>query len=200
LVVGPALGRDMTPEFASALVEALGALLTVGKGREADTGAYRYQYADLGDIVNATRPTLAEHGIAVRTPIHAHGDGLAVTVQFVHTSGETLQDDPLPFPYGKDAQATGSMVTYYRRYALLAALGMAAGDDDDGAKAVAAEPVRVPGFRSSVIAAVGKLDEAEKLQLRTWCLEQGIPNVPAAMDQAQCEAVTDWIMALPADG
>jgi hypothetical protein len=188
-----------SPEFASALVEALTALTTVTKGREADTGAYRYQYADLGDIVKATRPVLAEHGLVALTPLVAHWDGLACGVILLHTSGERVDFGPVPFPYGKDAQATGSMVTYYRRYALLAALGMAAGDDDDGAKAEAAEPVRVPGFRSSVVAAIGKLDEARKLQLRTWCIERGIPNVPAEMDQAQCEAVTEWIVALPAE-
>jgi hypothetical protein len=186
-------------ELAAALVKALSDLTTVEKGHTANAGSYSYSYADLGDLVKITRPALAEHGLVALTPVSEHPGGLCVTVTLYHSSGEVLTFDPLPFPAGENAQATGSWITYFRRYALLAALGMAAGDDDDGAKAVAAEPVRVPGFRSSVIAAVGKLDEAEKLQLRTWCLEQGIPNVPAAMDQAQCEAVTEWIMALPAE-
>lgn len=55
----------------------------------------------------------------------------------LHVSGDKLTFDPFPFPHGRDAQATGSMVTYHRRYALVAALGMAAGDDDDGASAAA---------------------------------------------------------------
>jgi hypothetical protein len=193
-------------ELAAALVKAVSQLTVIGKsqtatiqGKEGRQG-YSYSYADLGDLVTLTRPVLAEAGLVALTPVSEHPAGLCVTVTLYHSSGEVLAFEPLPFPAGRDAQTTGSWMTYFRRYALLAALGMAAGDDDDGAKAVAAEPVRVPGFRSSVIAAIGKLDEAEKLQLRTWCLEQGIPNVPAAMDQAQCEAVTDWIMALPADG
>src|SRR5690606_13383389 len=74
------------------------------------------------------------------TPVHEHGNGLACTVTFLHSSGDRLDFGPFPFPHGRDAQATGSMVTYHRRYALVAALGMAAGDDDDGAAAKPAVP------------------------------------------------------------
>jgi hypothetical protein len=194
----------MTPEVAAAFIEALAQIEVVEKGRTATGTKFNYQYADLGDIVKASRPILAAAGFIARTPIHGHGDQLAVTVKFLHASGEEWDEEPLPFPYGVDAQATGSTITYYRRYALLAALGIAAGEpnpltdpgDDDGAAGV---PLRVPGFRSSVVAAIGKLDDAQKLQLRTWCIERGIPNVPAEMDQAQCEAVTEWILALGAE-
>src|SRR5690606_11841500 len=59
-------------------------------------------------------------------------EGPAVRVLIVHTSGETLDLGSFPFAPGRDPQATGSAVTYHRRYALLAALGIAADDDDDG--------------------------------------------------------------------
>lgn len=124
------------PSLAAALVAALADLTVVEKGRTANAGSYSYDYADLGDIVKLTRPVLAEHGIGALTPIHDHGNGLACTVILLHTSGEQMSLGPFPFPFGRDAQATGSMVTYHRRYALLAALGMATGDDDDGAAAV----------------------------------------------------------------
>ena len=126
-----------TANLAAALVAALADLSVVEKGRTAkiptkDGKSYTYDFADIADVVKLTRPKLAEHGIVALTPVHAHGDGLACTVTLVHTSGERLDLGPFPFPHGRDAQATGSMVTYHRRYALVAALGMAAGDDDDG--------------------------------------------------------------------
>lgn len=125
-----------TPTLAAALVAALAELTTVEKGNVADTGKYAYSYADIADVVRLTRPVLANHGIVALTPIHAHGDSLACTVVLVHSSGEQMTFGPLPFPEGKDAQATGSAITYHRRYALLSALGMAADEDDDGKAAV----------------------------------------------------------------
>lgn len=126
--------------LAAALVAALADLSVVDKGRTAkiptkDGKSYSYEYADLGDVVKLTRPVLAKHGIVVLTPVEEHGDGLKCTVVILHSSGERLDFGPFPFPHGETAQATGSMVTYYRRYALVSALGMAAGDDDDGAQA-----------------------------------------------------------------
>ena len=133
--------------LAQALVAALADLQVVEKGRNVDIKTkagqrIQYGYADIADVVKLTRPVLAEHGLAALTPIHDHGDGLACTVTLLHTSGERLDLGPFPFPHGRDAQATGSMVTYHRRYALIAALGMAAGDDDDDGAAAEARPTR----------------------------------------------------------
>ena len=121
--------------LAAALVAALADLTVVGKGHTADAGSYKYDYADLADVVRFTRPVLASHGLVALTPVGAHEGGLACTVMLLHASGERMEFDPFPFPHGRDAQATGSMVTYHRRYALSAALGIATGDDDDGASA-----------------------------------------------------------------
>lgn len=131
--------------LASALVHALADLTVIEKGRtvniETKTGArINYGYADIADVVKRTREPLARHGLTVLTPLGAHGDDLAVSVVFVHEGGETMTFGPFPFPHGRDAQATGSWVTYMRRYALVAALGMAAGDDDDGAAAQPRQP------------------------------------------------------------
>jgi len=183
-------------ELAPALVAALGDLTVVEKAHSADAGSYSYDYADLGDLVKLTRPVLAEHGLVALTSVHEHGAGLACTVQLVHTSGECMEFQPLPFPAGKDAQSTGSWITYFRRYALLAALGMATGEDDDGAKAVPAPPVEVavPGFRSSLMAAVEKLTGAERGMLRDWLQIEGLPDRPSQMDAEQSARVVDWLL------
>lgn len=136
-------GGPRQPNLSAALVAGLADLSVVETDNTADLGTYSYRYADLGSIVKRTRPVLAAHGIVVLTPIHDHGSGLACTVKVIHESGEMLDLGPFPFPHGRDAQATGSMVTYHRRYALVAALGMATGEDDDGANAVAAVPAFV---------------------------------------------------------
>lgn len=150
--------------IASALVAALADLTVIEKGRTANVGTYKYDYADIADVVKLTRPILAEHGIVALTPVHDHGNGLACTVVFLHTSGERLDFGPFPFPHGNTAQATGSMVTYHRRYALVAALGMAAGEDDDGATATprqepVAAPVDAPISEDNVMALIARCEE-----------------------------------------
>ena len=132
-----ALIEESPPRLAAALVKALAELVTIEKGESVDTGSYSYDYASLPATVKATRPVLAEHGIVALTPLVAHGNGLGVLVILLHESGESMSLGPVPFPQGRDAQATGSFATYFRRYALTAALGMAPDDgtDDDGAKA-----------------------------------------------------------------
>jgi hypothetical protein len=126
--------------LAGALIEALAELTVVKASRTANTGTYSYDYADIADVVKLTRPVLAEHGLVALTPVHDHNNGLACTVTILHSSGERMDFGPFPFPHGRDAQATGSMVTYHRRYALISALGMAAGDDDDGHAAKPRDP------------------------------------------------------------
>ena len=126
--------------FAQAWVAALAELTVVEANRTAEAGSFAYKYADLGDVVKRTRPVLARHGLVVDQELLAVGDGLGVRTMVTHTSGEERGFGPLTFPHGRDAQATGSAITYHRRYALIAALGMAAGDDDDGAAAAPPAP------------------------------------------------------------
>lgn len=189
------------PSLAAALVAALADVAVITKSRTADAGSYTYDYADLGDTVTVIQPRLAEHGIRVLTPVHGFEDRLACTVTLLHASGESMSFDPLPFPYGRDAQATGSMMTYYRRYALTAALGLGTVDDDGAGAHVYQPPVEdpaVPGLRSSIVAAIGKLTEDQKAALKAWFAEQGLPSV-RRLDAAQAALVIDHLMSLDVD-
>jgi hypothetical protein len=129
----------MADTLAASLVAALQELTTIDAANTVNAGSFSYKYADLGDVVKLTRPILAKNGLVALTPIVACEGGLGCLVIIIHASGERLDLGPVPFPHGRDAQATGSMITYHRRYALVAALGLAAGADDDGATAVSAQ-------------------------------------------------------------
>jgi hypothetical protein len=127
--------------IAEALVAALAGLIVVERSGEGNYGSY----ADLADLGKVAKPALARHGMTYMQDLHAHGDGLAVTTTLLHASGEQVRHGPLAFPHGQNAQATGSYITYMRRYSIAAALGLAPGDsDDDGAAAKPrqAEPPR----------------------------------------------------------
>lgn len=134
-------------QLAAALVVALGELTDVPKGRTARVqmksgGEYRYTYADLGDALEMVRPVLARHGLGVVQPVATGPKGVEVTTVIVHSSGQTMTFGPLSMSAGDTSpQATGSAITYARRYSLLAALGLATEEDDDG-QAASARPAK----------------------------------------------------------
>lgn len=64
------------------------------------------------------------------------------------------------------------------------------------AEARAAEAEAVGGLRSSIIAAIEKLDEGQKAALKDWLRDENLPAV-RRMNQPQCDRVLDWLMTLP---
>lgn len=127
-------------EWAAAWVAAWAELPEVLKTKKAKIdlksgGKYEYTYADLGDTLNTVRPILAKHGLAVSQSVT--GDRITVAVETVvtHKAGWSERFGPTVLEATGDARATGSAITYARRYGLSAALGLATEDDDDGAQA-----------------------------------------------------------------
>jgi hypothetical protein len=91
-------------------------------------------YADLAANVEAARPHLAANGLSVVQEATTVERGVAVATCILHSSGQWIQFDPITVPLGKaDAHGVGSATTYARRYALGAALGLVAEDDDGNA-------------------------------------------------------------------
>jgi hypothetical protein len=121
--------------LAAAYVKAQAEMPSIDKGKTArvDTksgGSYSYSYADLADALDAIRPILAKHGLAVVQDPVSRQRSIDVFTTLLHESGECMSFGPLTFPTGDTPQAVGSAITYARRYALLAALGLATEDDD----------------------------------------------------------------------
>lgn len=105
---------------------------------------YKYKYADLTDTIGAVREHLNAEGISVVQLIEPDGNGgLLLGTQLVHSSGQWIRGD-VTIPGGLSSQDLGSALTYRRRYALSAMLGIAAEDDDDGAGATERERNREP--------------------------------------------------------
>jgi hypothetical protein len=98
-------------------------------------GSYSYDYADLGDVLDAVEVPLLNHGLAISQDVTTMDGRAAVTTWLLHESGECLGFGPLALSAGQTPQAYGSAVTYARRYAILAALGLAPEDDDGQAAA-----------------------------------------------------------------
>jgi hypothetical protein len=129
---------DVDVAFAE-IVAALGDMPEIVAEQTADAGTYKYRYADLASIMRAVRPVLAKHGLAVSQPFTSTVETVTVETRLLHRSGDTYDGGSVTRPAPPTPQQIGSLVTYLRRYALCALLGIAV-DDDDGSSAAPTSP------------------------------------------------------------
>jgi hypothetical protein len=97
---------------------------------------FKSKYADLESVWDACRNLLAENGLAVmQFPglYTDHDKSMSLTTIISHKSGEYISQE-MSVPVTKaDAQGAGSAITYMRRYALAAVVGVVQADDDGNA-------------------------------------------------------------------
>lgn len=152
--------------LAEALAKAQGSMASPAKTKrakiESQKGSYSYTYADLADVIEATRKPLSDNGLSCCQIISYDGQGLLLTTQLQHASGEWLRST-YPLPLHPRPQDQGSAITYARRYALCALLGIAAEDDDDGVAAQAAKPAQAKAKAAAPETLPLSEDEAQKL-------------------------------------
>lgn len=100
--------------------------------KEANNPFFNSKYADLSSIIETIKEPLAKQGLAyTQFPIGEFG----VTTILMHESGEWIEETFSLRPVDLKPQSVGSAITYARRYALGAILGIATEEDDDGNKA-----------------------------------------------------------------
>ena len=117
-------------EYATALVAAIGELQNVAK--TAANPYFKSKYAPLDAIVDATRPVLLKHGLAI-TQAPLFMDGMAgVETTILHQSGHSTTTTLLLPLKDQSPQGVGGAITYARRYSLAAVCGLATEEDDDG--------------------------------------------------------------------
>lgn len=97
--------------------------------KDAKNPFFKSSYASLSNILEQIDTPLIESGIAVsQFPTGDHG----LTTILIHAdSGEYMMAEYIMKPVKDDPQGIGSSITYQRRYALAAILGLNIDDDDD---------------------------------------------------------------------
>ena len=119
-------------KLATALCKFQGEICGVKKNAK----GYGYDYTNLEAILKAIQEPLNNNGLSVvQFPINSDDGGVGVFTQLQHISGQyicseftsRITDKP---DIGKNCQAHGSLITYYRRYALQSVLNLASADDD----------------------------------------------------------------------
>lgn len=126
-------------EFDAAVAAAKAEIPIINKNRE---GHNSKRYADFAAFASVVDPIIGKFGLSYRFRT-TQTDRINVTCILSHKDGhaeETTLSGPADTTGNKNAiQAIGSTLTYLQRYTLVQALGLAAGEDDDGRAAGAVE-------------------------------------------------------------
>lgn len=97
---------------------------------------FKSNYADLESVWDACRDLLSSNGLAVSQfpGLYSELDkSMSLTTILTHHSGEWISQE-MSVPVSKvDPQGSGSALTYMRRYALAAVVGVVQADDDGNA-------------------------------------------------------------------
>jgi hypothetical protein len=132
-----------------ALIQAQAAFGPIRKDAAANYG----RYAKLGTVIETITDPLHNAGIVWFQPVEVRDNGEVVLLTvLVHAeTGERIESRyPVRCKDPQDPQKVGGAVTYARRYALLALLGLAPEDDDGNA---ASQPVKTPQARPRPVTA-----------------------------------------------
>jgi len=135
-------------------------------GRSGSNTHLRSKYATIDDLLNAARAPLSSNGLTVRWEQRQERDPAWTTAVCIvsHRDGhEERTEFGVPVEQGKGinaAQAWGISSAYARRYALSAALGIAAEGDND-AQTIQAAPEVVPATERQITELSALIDKAE---------------------------------------
>lgn len=198
-------------ELFAALAKAQGQFSQVAKNRSVkikmnNGGEFKFDYADLEQLIHCTRPALSANGLAV-LQIVAEGE---LHTKLVHASGAEIGSTMKLPAMGQDPKAYGAALTYLRRYSYASLLCLAADDDldEDGREAgpitggpKSAEPAKRPAPKAEAAddgamasqgeinyakAKLGKLDSDTALALLA---KHGIKGLDQGVTKAAFDAL-----------
>lgn len=198
----------------AALAAVMADLPSIGKDQQASAQQGGYAYRGIDQITQHTQGLFASYGVVfVPRVVHyeirdivVNGKPWTDTVELVEYDvygpggiEDRITVGPI-LALGRDNSDKGAnkCLTQAFKYALLQALCISdAKDDADGttheADAAPAEDPAIPGLRSAVQAAIDKLDDAAKAELKAFFAEHNLPAV-RRMNAAQADQVIEYLM------
>ena len=101
-----------------------------GAVKDANNPFFKSKYADLESVWQACRKPLTDNGLSVVQTTRHTTDTLMLITTLMHASGEWIAGEMPVLMKDYSPQAQGSGLTYARRYALAALVGIYQTDDD----------------------------------------------------------------------
>lgn len=118
-------------ELAAALAKAQGEIESAVKSQA--NPFFKSKYADLAEVWKAAREPLSKNTLAVVQLTQGGPETVSIETVLVHSSGQWIRSELTLKPVKADPQGIGSAITYGRRYAMAAIIGITQEDDDANA-------------------------------------------------------------------
>ena len=128
--------ENISPEVAKDLIELVNSITGLKKSKSVNyrtkNGITAFNYVPLDDILSKIKEN---NNFALMQPIGTDENGrIGVKCVLIHKSGHVIESDTYPFQLMQNSkiQDEGAEITYRKRYALGAFLGISTEDDTDG--------------------------------------------------------------------
>lgn len=101
-----------------------------GASKSAENPFFKNKYADLHECILAAKKPLSDNELAVIQTTETVEKRIMIITTLAHSSGEWVRGTIEMTPKKDDDQGRGSSITYGRRYAYAAIIGLSQKDDD----------------------------------------------------------------------
>lgn len=175
--------------------------------KDGENPHFRSSFITLDNLLDKVVPVLNKNGLSMVQSVTSL-DGVPALTTMVSDGEQSVSSTMLLMMKSNDPQGQGSAITYARRYSLMALLGLAAGEDDDGNAANEAEnqrqeyerqktsPMALAGFYSTLKSkGVTSKEEANiilEMQDKNWqrLNTSGITRMQKALDQLMPDTIS----------
>lgn len=173
-------------ELAHALAKAQANI--TGALKDSSNPFFKSRYADLASCWDACRKQLSENGLAVIQTIEVGESRPVLVTTLAHLSGEWIKSYCPILTKDDSPQGQGSGITYARRYALAAIVGLAQIDDD--AEAAQGRNKVVPAQNPDTLKAILAANDEASLRKLFSELSQEAREAHMEAFQARKKALT----------
>lgn len=216
-VVGAAQTPAAKPTVVEAWADVMAEVTAVAKDGKYDAGKTRYNFRGIDGVMNAVGPALRKHRVIVTpTVLEAQYREVEVganrtlsrecTVKVRYTvrgpAGDSFDSEVIGEALDSSDKGTAKATSVAYRIFLLQSLTIPTHEPDPDEsryeRASAQEPEYddyTPGLRSSVEAAIAKLDNEQKETLKAWFHENQLPAV-RRMNAEQCGFVIEHLVEM----
>ena len=169
-----------TSDSVSGLFSAQIAMQSEMRNVAKDAKGYGYNYTKLETLIEHAKPVLFKHKLGyIQTNTSTEDGRVGVTTRLIHESGEWVEDTMVAPLYKlakmNEYQVAGSVITYFRRYALASMLGIASDEDMDASGEQVAPAIET--IDNNQAGVINNLVVQSGTELSMFCSAYGIKNL-----------------------